>query len=191
LESLARSQASQSSRARELRWFAVIQGKDVEVESGEPLQYQGELIKPRSRSFIPAKLSDNPVPGEKLAIAQLFKVCLSRYAPSFSMVISPSKSHDDAWSIIPKSWLEQARLRYDSDPRKWDMEALQFDWRIGVDVGDGVDPHAISLWRGNVLYQARIYETQTTARILCGWLMRLRRLFDGWGKLGLRLIELV
>jgi hypothetical protein len=143
----------------ELRWFAVIQGKDVEVESGEPLQYQGELIKPRSRSFIPAKLSDNPYlekTGYRSTLQGLPEPLRSQLLYGDFTI----KVNDDAWSIIPKSWLEQARLRYDSDPRKWDMEALQFDWRIGVDVGDGVDPHAISLWRGNVLYQARTYETQ-------------------------------
>jgi hypothetical protein len=143
----------------ELRWFAVIDGKDVEVDSGEPLQYKGELIKPRSRTFIPAKLADNPYlekTGYRSTLQGLPEPLRSQLLyGDFSI-----KVNDDAWSIIPKSWLEQARLRYDADPRKWDMEALQYGWRVGVDVGDGVDRHAISLWRGNVLYQVRTYETQ-------------------------------
>lgn len=44
----------------ELRWFATIDGKDEEVESGEPFQHEGDLITPRSRTFIPALLKDNP-----------------------------------------------------------------------------------------------------------------------------------
>src|SRR6202011_499342 len=38
----------------ELRWFAVLEGKDVEVENGLPFDFQGELVEPRSRTFIPA-----------------------------------------------------------------------------------------------------------------------------------------
>ena len=143
----------------ELRWFAVIEGKDVEVESSQPLQYKGELIKPRSRTFIPAKLSDNPYlerTGYRSTLQGLPEPLRTQLLyGDFSI-----KVNDDAWSIIPKSWLEQARLRYDADPRKWDMEALSYGWRIGVDVGDGVDRHAISQWRGSVLYRVKTYETQ-------------------------------
>ena len=44
----------------ELRWFATIDGKDVEVESGKRFGYKGESIQPLSRTFIPAFLKDNP-----------------------------------------------------------------------------------------------------------------------------------
>ena len=44
----------------ELRWFATIEGDEVECESGETFEHNGESIRPRSRTFIPANLSDNP-----------------------------------------------------------------------------------------------------------------------------------
>lgn len=44
----------------ELRWFAVLDGKDVEVESGKPFEYKGDTVYPLSRTFIPARLADNP-----------------------------------------------------------------------------------------------------------------------------------
>ncbi|MHC5826572.1 MAG: hypothetical protein ACYT04_64585, partial [Nostoc sp.] len=45
----------------ELRWFATLDGKDVEVKEGVPFEYtdsegKTETIAPRSRTFIPAKI---------------------------------------------------------------------------------------------------------------------------------------
>ncbi|RPJ03156.1 MAG: terminase, partial [Chloroflexi bacterium] len=47
------------ARPGELRWFAVLDGKDKEV-GPEPFDYNGERILPKSRTFIPAALADNP-----------------------------------------------------------------------------------------------------------------------------------
>jgi len=44
----------------ELRWFATIAGKDTELENGDPFMLEGEEIFPKSRTFFPAFLSDNP-----------------------------------------------------------------------------------------------------------------------------------
>lgn len=44
----------------ELRYYYYDGEKDVEVESGEPFERKGEIIHPRSRTFIAARLTDNP-----------------------------------------------------------------------------------------------------------------------------------
>jgi hypothetical protein len=44
----------------ELRWYAVVDGKDIEVEDGAPFDWKGETITPLSRSFIPSRVEDNP-----------------------------------------------------------------------------------------------------------------------------------
>jgi hypothetical protein len=44
----------------ELRWYATVAGDEVECKSGEPFKHEGETIYPRSRTFIPALLEDNP-----------------------------------------------------------------------------------------------------------------------------------
>ena len=45
----------------ELRWFATDQdGRDMEVDGPSPIEINGELIEPLSRTFIPAALKDNP-----------------------------------------------------------------------------------------------------------------------------------
>jgi LAGLIDADG-like domain len=59
---------------------------------------------------------------------------------------------DSSYSIIPTSLFLSARARYDSDPEYWDALALACQSRIGVDVGDAIDPHAYARWQGPVLY---------------------------------------
>ena len=44
----------------ELRWFTTLDGKDVECDGSEPFEHNGEMVYPRSRTFIPARLQDNP-----------------------------------------------------------------------------------------------------------------------------------
>ena len=59
---------------------------------------------------------------------------------------------DSQSSIIPRSSFIAARKRYDDDPAYWDGLAQLKPWRHGIDVGDGNDEHALSSWRGPVLY---------------------------------------
>ena len=59
---------------------------------------------------------------------------------------------DSAWSIIPRSYFIAARQRYDKAPKDWDNIADAYTSRFGLDVGDGIDPHALSRWCGPVLY---------------------------------------
>lgn len=44
----------------ELRWFATLDGREEMFLTGEPFEHNGELVEPLSRTFIPAKLDDNP-----------------------------------------------------------------------------------------------------------------------------------
>jgi hypothetical protein len=44
----------------ELRYFAVVDGKDIECRDGKPFMHGNELITPMSRTFIPSRVSDNP-----------------------------------------------------------------------------------------------------------------------------------
>jgi hypothetical protein len=59
-------------------------------------------------------------------------------------------------AVIPVAWLEAARELYDEDPGYWDSLASRESWRHGLDVGDGVDDHALASWRGSVLYQVSL-----------------------------------
>jgi hypothetical protein len=62
---------------------------------------------------------------------------------------------DTERALVPRSWFELARNRYELDPEGWDKKAMRFPLVYGIDVGDGGDPHAIVAVRGPVLYSAR------------------------------------
>ncbi len=66
---------------------------------------------------------------------------------------------DSKFSIVPVTWFMKARARYDAMPEYWDKMAEPHDWRHGLDVGDGTDPHALANWKGPVLYGVDQMET--------------------------------
>jgi hypothetical protein len=74
---VAGRQAPQPGAPGELRWFTTIAGKDQEVTDTRPfVLVQGQrvyefdaaahrpedIIRPMSRTFIPARVTDNPLP---------------------------------------------------------------------------------------------------------------------------------
>lgn len=129
----------------ELRWFTTIGGKDVEVpdnrpfvmENGErlyqfdPRKYAPEMILvPRSRTFIPARLTDNPY------------YMATGYMATLQALPEPLRSQmlygdfnagieDDPWQVIPTTWVEQAQARWSKPQRLAPMSSL------GVDVARG------------------------------------------------------
>lgn len=114
----------------ELRWFATIDGHDVEVEDGEPFEHKGELIKPLSRTFIPSRVSDNPY------------LMGTGYMATLQSLPEPLRSQmlygdfqagieDDPWQVIPTAWVEAAMARWKPVLPKPRMDSM------GVDVARG------------------------------------------------------
>ena len=114
----------------ELRWFATVDGKDVEVESGEPFEHNGELITPLSRTFIPSRISDNPYLMGTGYMAQL----QSLPEPLRSQMLYgdfQAGMEDDPWQVIPTAWAEAAMARWKRPDKLLPMDSL------GVDVARG------------------------------------------------------
>lgn len=95
----------------ELRWFARIDDRDVEVESGALIRHKREMIRPRSRTFIPARVWDNPVMLERgyMAALQALPEPLRSQAlyGDFSIGVQ-----DNAWQCIPTAWVRAAQARW-------------------------------------------------------------------------------
>ena len=96
----------------ELRWYATAKGEEREFENGDPVEVDGEIIYPRSRTFIPALLQDNP-----------FYAHDTRYLSVLQALPEPLRSQllkgdfraaamADPWQVIPTEWVRQAQ-------RKW------------------------------------------------------------------------
>ena len=112
----------------ELRFFTTIDGEDTEVDE-DYVGPKGE--RPRSRTFIPSSLEDNPDLAD------------TGYAATIEAMPEPLRTmlregrfdvgqQDDRWQVIPSDWIRQAQARWKPDGwRGLKMTA------IGVDIAQG------------------------------------------------------
>ncbi|MEC4591622.1 terminase [Nitrospirillum amazonense] len=117
----------------ELRWFLTDdEGNDYECEPGASATLKtGEVVRATSRTFIPARVSDNPV-----MVAANYASVLARFPePLRSKMLNGdfgAGREDDPWQVIPTAWVELAMARWTPDGHgKRPMTAL------GVDVARG------------------------------------------------------
>ncbi|MFQ5955518.1 MAG: terminase [Kiloniellales bacterium] len=139
----------------ELRWFAALDGKDVEVEDGRPFVHKRELVRPKSRSFIPAAVTDNPYLMATGYVATLQALP----EPLRSMLLHGdfgAAQEDDPWQVIPTAWIKAAQARWTAGP----SEAMT---ALGVDVArGGRDFTVLSPRHGPWFAEQRLYPGQTT-----------------------------
>lgn len=156
----------------ELRWFTTIAGKDVEVPSGEPFvlaegkrvydfdpkQYRPEdVIQPKSRTFVPARLTDNPY------------YMAAGYMSTLQALPEPLRSQmlygdfqagvtDDPWQVVPTRWVEIAQERWKARSPKGEMLTQ------GVDVARGGKDNTVIANKhvGNWFDELKLYPGKET-----------------------------
>jgi hypothetical protein len=144
----------------ELRWFVNIDSKDTEVPGPEPVEHQGRTLKPKSRTFIPARVEDNVY------------LAGSDYEATLDMLPEPLRSafrhgdfsamqQDHAFQVIPTDWVKAAQerwLRMEAQGyRPGPMDAL------GVDVArGGKDKTILSARHGNWFAPQIVYPGSST-----------------------------
>jgi hypothetical protein len=111
----------------ELRWFTTIGGQDAEVDGPGPHLVDGEYVRAKSRTFIPAKLSDNP----DLARTN-YAATLAALPPELRAAYKDGRFDaglkDQAWQVIPTAWIIEAQDRWRSDGwKEFSMTAIGFD----------------------------------------------------------------
>ena len=127
----------------ELRWYTTINGEDKELPNGDPVEVDGEMVQPVSRTFIPAKVEDNIYYME------------SGYKSTLQALPEPLRSQmlrgdftagmeEDPWQVIPRAWVDQAVARWEPMTERKKMDSM------GVDVArGGKDKTIISKRYGN------------------------------------------
>jgi hypothetical protein len=114
----------------ELRWYAMVDGKEVEREDGRPLAWKKEIIHPKSRSFLPAFVQDNPY------------LMATNYVTTLQGLPEPMRSQllfgdfsvgreDDAFQVIPTGWVKDAMNRWTPEGKRDRLSA------VGVDIAHG------------------------------------------------------
>ncbi len=114
----------------ELRWFAMLNGVETEVPSGEHFEHNGEKIRPQSRTFIPAHVNDNPFLKETNYMAQLQALP----EPLRSQMLHGDFSvgmKDSPWQVVPTEWVDIAMARWKK------LEVVKPMATMGVDVARG------------------------------------------------------
>lgn len=97
----------------ELRWYAMIDGKEIEAPSGDPFESKGEIIYPRSRTFIPALVDDNPFYASDGG--RYKSVLQSLPEPMRSMLLYgdfDAANAPDPFQVIPTEWVRAAQKRW-------------------------------------------------------------------------------
>ncbi|HUT20574.1 MAG TPA: terminase, partial [Anaerolineae bacterium] len=114
----------------ELRWYAMVDGEETECPDGQPFEHVGnkglETIQPRSRTFIPARVTDNPYYMATGYEAQLQALP----EPLRSMMLYGDFSaglDDDPWQVIPTAWVRLAQERWTEDGATGTLTALGCD----------------------------------------------------------------
>lgn len=102
------------AKSGELRWYATINGEEQEFTTGEPIEVDGEVIHKRSRTFIPAKVQDNPFYAQD---NRYISVLQSLPEPLRSMLLNgdfQASIDIDPWQVIPTEWVLMAQERWNS-----------------------------------------------------------------------------
>lgn len=141
----------------ELRWFATVEGEQVEVESGEPFEFGGKMIHPQSRTFIPAKLEDNPHLNEtnyRSVLQSLPEPLRSQMLEGdFAAAVEP-----DEWQVIPTQWIKLAMQRTrDPGEKGVTLSGVSIDVARG-----GGNQTVISKRYGNRFPPLKVYPGQET-----------------------------
>jgi len=140
----------------ELRYFATVDGKDVERNNGKAFKHNNEIIKPLSRTFIPSRITDNPY------------LMNTGYMSTLQAMPEPLRSQmlhgdfqagisDDPWQVIPTEWVEAAMSRWTLPAKLDEMDA------VGCDVArGGKDQTIIARRHGMWFDEPLVYPGSTT-----------------------------
>lgn len=128
----------------ELRWYVTDEdGLDKEVEGPGPHLVAGKPVRALSRTFIPARLADNPY------------LARTDYAAKLDALQEPLRSlirdgnfmaarDDNTWQVIPGDWIRLAQARWTPTPPQVQMTCIAADA-----AGGGADAAVIAVRYGS------------------------------------------
>jgi hypothetical protein len=115
----------------ELRWYIVVGDEHIEVDSTDPVQRGDETYTPQSRTFIPAKVSDNPYYANSSYVARLQALPEPLRSKMLKGDFAAGRE-DAAFQVIPSEWLRLAQQRWKTREKPTTPQTA-----LGVDVARG------------------------------------------------------
>ncbi len=115
----------------ELRWYIVVGDDHIEVDGPAAVQRGEETYTPQSRTFIPARVTDNPYYAGTSYVARLQALPEPLRSKMLKGDFAAGRE-DSAFQVIPSAWVKLAQERWKQREKpKTPMTA------IGVDVARG------------------------------------------------------
>lgn len=140
----------------ELRWYAVVDGEDIERPDGSPFMHDGREIRPFSRTFIKSLVGDNAY----LVATDYERTLQALPEPLRSQMLHGdflAAKGDNPWQIIPTAWVDAAMARWTPRMPKGEMHSM------GVDVArGGKDQTVISRRHGDWYDEVKTYPGTST-----------------------------
>src|SRR5260370_25040466 len=129
----------------DLRWYAMVDGKEVEREDGRAFTWKKELIQPKSRTFLPAFVQNNPY------------LMATGYVTTLQGLPEPMRSQllfgdfsvgreDDAWQVIPTAWVKAAMNRWTPEGKGERLHS------VGCDIAHGGPAKTVLCKRYGLLF---------------------------------------
>ncbi len=115
----------------ELRYFVMVDGVEVERPHGRPFEYKGKMLTPKSRTFIPGSVEDNPFLMET-GYDQTLEALPEPLRSQMRYGLFNVDKADDPWQVLPSAWIKAAQDRWKEDGHR----GLKMD-SMGVDVSRG------------------------------------------------------
>jgi hypothetical protein len=121
----------------ELHWYTTDDlGNEIEVEGRGPHRIEGKAVYARSRTFIPAKVTDNPdlvASGYQAMLDALPAQLRAAYRDGNFQ----AELRDDEFQLIPTAWIRAAMERWQADGwKKCAMTAMAVDPAGGADAAE-------------------------------------------------------
>ena len=101
----------------ELRWYLSHEdGKEVEVDGPGPHTVGDKEVRARSRTFIPARLSDNPDLARDGEYERVLDALPKELRDAYRDGKFGAGLKDHAFQVIPTSWIKEAQARWTPTP---------------------------------------------------------------------------
>lgn len=123
----------------ELRWYTTDEdGQEIEVDGPGPYEIGGRLVKARSRTFIPAQLSDNPDLA-RTDYGAVLDALPKELRDAYRDGKFETSLRDGAFQCIPTQWVMEAIARWTPKPPSGVPMCA-----IGLDVAQGGDDQTVA-----------------------------------------------
>lgn len=144
----------------ELRWYTTVDGRDVECDGPGAVEVNGEMIYPRSRTFIRSTLSDNPdleASGYDRTLAALPAELRDAYRQGDFTKILPDKP----FQLIQTAHIQAAMDRWTPEGKhEYPMTCLSHDVALG-----GVNADGNAWARRHVMWFDEIIKETSTVKL--------------------------